>query len=150
MAISVELGESHDHGPCKCCGNMSRTVWGYLSDDDGFLLASYYVQWTLGRVADHGANIDLVVGRWGEEFSSADRFVVAVAYRLKADGPQFMIIDAAERPVAKSGKLADTALRRDQVIGSPLAAQAFAMLDAIWLGDDRIAELAGGKKPAAQ
>jgi hypothetical protein len=32
-----------------------------------------------------------------------------------------LIIDSADRPVAKGGELATNALRRDQVIGTPLA-----------------------------
>ena len=120
---------------------MSRTVWGYLYDE-GATAAVYYVQWTLGRV-DHGANFDLVIGQWGEDSNPKDRSVVAVAYRLMDSGPQFMVIDAMDRPVAKSGRLAILALPRNDVIGTPLAQRVFALLDAIWLGDERIAELAG-------
>jgi hypothetical protein len=107
------------------------------------MVAVYYVQWTLNRVADHGANFDLIVGPWDSGASAADRCVVAVAYRLIDGEPQFMVIDAASRPVAKSGKLAEMVLRRDQVIGSPMAPDLFAILDAIWLGDSRIKELSG-------
>jgi hypothetical protein len=118
---------------------MSRTVWGYLHRADN-PVAVYYVHWTLGRV-DHGANFDLVVGPWDEGTLPADRAVVAVAFRWMPNGPQFMVIDAEGRPAAKPGALANRALRRDQVIGTPLAAEAFAMLDAIWLHDRRIGEL---------
>ena len=130
-------------GPCECCGNMSRTVWGYLLDE-GATIAVYYVHWTLGRI-DHGANFDLVIGQWGENSTAKDRSVVAVAYRLMEGAPQFMVIDAINRPVAKSGTLANAAMRRDQVIGTPLAPRVFEMLDAVWLGDKRIAELTGKK-----
>jgi hypothetical protein len=142
--ITVEPDGSKDSGPCGCCGNMSRAVWGYIRDA-GNPLAAYYVHWTLGRV-DHGANFDLVLGKWGEGTSSKDRCVVAVAFRWMSNNPQFMVIDAEGRPAAKPGALADRALRRDQVIGTPLAAEVFAMIDAIWLKDQRIAELA---RPAA-
>jgi hypothetical protein len=141
-AFIVEAVGSNDHGPCECCGNRSRTVWGCLRSG-GRLVASYFVQWTLTRVHDHGANFDLVLGRWGEGTSPADRKIVAVAYRIIDGAPQFMVIDAADRPVAKSGKLAAAALRRDQVIGTPLATDVFAMLDSVWLSDDRIGELTG-------
>jgi len=142
--ITVEPDGSNDSGPCTCCGNMSRTVWGYLRHAQN-PLAAYYVHWTLGRI-DHGANFDLVVGRWGEGTSPSDRAVVAVAFRSMSNGPQFMVIDAEGRPAARPGALADRALRRDQVIGTPLAAEVFAMLDAIWLNDKRIGELT---RPAA-
>jgi hypothetical protein len=138
-SIIVETDGSHDSGPCSCCGNMSRTVWGYLYDAET-PFAAYYVHWTLARI-DHGANVDLVIGKWGDETSPKDRSVVAVAFRWMSNGPQFMVIDAEERPAAKDGTLANTALRRDQVIGTTLASKVFAMLDAIWLHDQRIGEL---------
>ena len=138
-AITIEPEGSHDHGLCGCCGHMSRTVWGYLNDAGG-PMGVYYVNWTLGR-ADHGARFDLVVGKWGEGTSSQDRSVVAVVLRRTSNGPQFMVVDADRRPAAMHGTLADAGLRRDQVIGTPLAAEVFAMVDAIWLRDARIGEL---------
>ena len=95
---------------------------------------------TLGRI-DHGANFDLIVGKWGEQTSSADRSAVSVAFQRMPEGPQFMVIDAVGRPGATPGTLADSALRRDQVIGTPLAQEVFALLDAVWLNDERIGEL---------
>jgi hypothetical protein len=139
QVIVIEPGDSQDAGRCDCCGNLSRTVWGYVYDAD-VPVAAYYVNWTLGRI-DHGANFDLVVGKWGEGASLEDRSVVALAFQWSADGPQFIIIDAAGRPSAKPGALAATALRRDQVVGTPLASKAFEMLDAIWIQDERIGEL---------
>ena len=140
MAITVYPEGSNDHGTCECCGNMSRTVWGYLHEG-GAAVAAYFVQWTLSRVGDHGANFDLVIGKWGEQSSPENRSVVAVAFRWMPEGPQFMVIDAAERPAAQAKDLAATAKRRDEVIGTPLAPRVFEMLDAIWVGDRRIAEV---------
>ena len=51
-----------------------------------------------------------------------------------------MIIDASDRSVATS-PLVGRALTRDEVIGTPLAADVFRILDAIWLQDNRIAAL---------
>jgi hypothetical protein len=47
-----------------------------------------------------------------------------------------MVIDADERPAAK-GELARTALARSDVIGTPMAAQVFSLVDAIYEQDDR-------------
>src|SRR5688500_19649419 len=113
MAITVEPEGSNDSGPCECCGNMSRTVWGYLHED-GAAVAAYVLQWTLGRVADHGANFDLMIGEWGAESTPEDRSVVAVAFRRMPEGPQFMVIDAAGRPAAESKEVSASALRRDE------------------------------------
>ena len=51
-----------------------------------------------------------------------------------------MVVDATNRPVGKSDLVAE-ALRRDQVIGHPIAQKIFALCDAIWLDDPRIDEL---------
>jgi hypothetical protein len=139
--LSVELAGSNDYGPCKCCGNMSRRVWGFLVDG-GATVAVYYVHWTIGRV-DHGASINLIIGRWGAETTRDDRAAVAVAFRIVQGEPQFMVVDAASRSEAKTSSLAANALQRTQVIGTPVAQRIFAMLDAIWLSDNRISELSG-------
>jgi hypothetical protein len=51
-----------------------------------------------------------------------------------------MVIDSASRPVAAS-ELVDRALCRGEVIGTALADQAFAIVDAIWLQEPRIEEV---------
>jgi hypothetical protein len=53
-----------------------------------------------------------------------------------------MVIDATERPIA-GGELVGRALRREEVIDTPLAKQAFDIIDAIWLQDQRIEEIRG-------
>ena len=54
-----------------------------------------------------------------------------------------MVIDAETRPVADKS-LVGKALRRDEVIGTPIAENAFAIVDAILAQDKRVAELPGG------
>jgi hypothetical protein len=139
-AFTVEPTGANDTGVCNCCGNRTRIVWGNINCSSR-IAAVYYVKWTLCHVEKNGANFDLILGRWGEGASSRDRRVVAVRYRLIEGNPVFMVIDAAGRLAAVNGKLAAVALRREEVIGTPLASEVFAMLDAIWLRDDRIAEL---------
>jgi hypothetical protein len=139
--MEIEPTGSNDYGPCECCGNMSRCVWGFVHAPQGSL-AAYSVHWTLTRVPDHGANFDLVIGKWGEGATPADRVVVSLAYRLGETGPSFMVIDPTDRPVA-SGGLADRALLRADVVGKPIAREAFAIVDAILAQDARVAELMG-------
>ena len=88
----------------------------------------------------HGAHFDLIVGLWGDETTSADRSAVSLEFRITDDGPAFMVIDAANRPVGERD-LVGTALARHEVIGTPTAELAFALVDAIWLRDSRIAEI---------
>ncbi|HEY7152731.1 MAG TPA: hypothetical protein VH575_02120 [Gemmataceae bacterium] len=141
QALRVEPTGTNDYGPCECCGNNSRCVWGFIHAPEG-TLASYFVHWALNRVADHGANFDLILGKWGEQATAQDRCLVSLAYRLFEDGPQFMVIDGHDRPSAKS-ELVGQVLRRAEVVGQPIAKQAFAAVDAILAQDSRVLELLG-------
>ena len=71
-ALAVEPTGVNDYGPCECCGNNTRSVWGVIHSAEG-TVASYFVHWTLSRVADHGANFDLIMGKWGEQATARDR-----------------------------------------------------------------------------
>jgi hypothetical protein len=104
--------------------------------------AAYFVEWTAGQVARHGAFFDLILGRWGDGTSAADRAAVSMEMRVMDGEPQFMIIDAGTREVGKSD-LASAAFEREKVVGSPLAEVVFGMVDAIWIGDGRITEVKG-------
>jgi hypothetical protein len=119
---------------------MSRLVWGYVNDESCSPVAVYYVHWTPGR-PDHGANFDLVVGAWGDEATGEDRVGASLLYRPDEGG--FMVIDASTRPFSKEQTLFSRSLRREEVVGTDLAAELFAMVDAVWLGDSRIADVRG-------
>jgi hypothetical protein len=105
--------------------------------DGGATLAAYWMRWTVGHLSEPGANLDLVLGRWGDDATADDRFAVALMHRQQADGtPSLMVIDAAGRPMS-DGDLATTALAREDVIGTPIAAQVFSLVDAIYEQDGR-------------
>jgi hypothetical protein len=141
-ALRIEQTGAADVGPCDCCGRNSRRVWG-LAHDDRCCLAAYFVHWTVGHAADRGVNIDLIMGKWGEGAGAEKRSAVALAYRMLETGPTLMVIDASERPMAESN-LVGHVLSREQVIGTPIAEEVFAVADAILAQDDRIAEVLGG------
>jgi|SRR5579884_2261183 len=77
------MGETGGH--CDCCGNESRRVWGMVHDGDT-TVAAYWMNWTVGHLSDRGANLDLILGRWGDETSAHDRVVVAMVHREQQDG----------------------------------------------------------------
>jgi hypothetical protein len=139
--LEVERTGSKDYGPCECCGNNSRCVWGLVRTPNA-ALASYFVHWTVSRIHDHGANFDLIIGKWGDRASASDRVLVALEYRLRESGPALMVIDAVDRAAAFSD-LVGRALLRSEVIGRPVAKQAFAIVDTVLAQDERIAELLG-------
>ena len=139
--ITIELTGTNDTGICDCCGRSSRCVWG-CAYADGRCSAAYYVHWTLRHVPDRGANIDLILGEWGEAATAERRSGLALAYRLMDTGPSMMVIDANARPFSRS-PLIGKALRRDEVIGTPHAQEAFAIANAVLAQDERVAELIG-------
>ena len=142
--LSLEPTGEKVHGPCDCCGNVTRTVWGFVHTDSGPTLASYYVTWTVSSPR-HDAFFDLIIGRWGEDASPADRKGVALAYR--ASKGSFMVINAGERPIATS-PLISAALPAAQVVNDPISTTAYAIVDVIWLNDARIAEIRGWPPPS--
>lgn len=136
--LEVEPEDSRDFGPCDCCGENSRTVWGFVHRGER-TEASYFVHWSLGKVPEHGAHIDLIIGRWGEGAEPKDRCAVSLVFY---PGRGVSVLDAKGRKIAQSA-LVGQALGRDEVIGTPLAQVVFDMIDAIWLQDRRIAEVTG-------
>jgi len=139
--LTVEPSGEKDFGPCECCGGISRTVWGYVHEGSRSL-ASYFVQWKLGQIPRHGANFDLILGKWGEGAGPDDRVAVSLRFRRTEKGPSFMVVDATDRPTAK-GDLAGAALERDMVLGSRWEQEAYDVVDAVWLKDERIREIVG-------
>ena len=137
----LSVQEDTTFGPiyCECCGQKTQSISGWLNDDSG-TVAAYLVHWTETR-PDHGANFDLVIGKWGEATAASDRQGASLKYNRSGDG--FMVIDASSRPFAAASHLFSHALSRQEVVGTPFAAELFTFIDAIWLQDSRIGEVRG-------
>jgi len=144
----VEITED-DTTPCECCRTSTKSVGGLVHDHDASrTVAAYRVGWTVGHFQDHGAAITLIVGEFGDDSEADDRAVIAVRYGWCTEPRRmiaFSVIDC--EPGESMAEFAGHALPRDEVIGTPLAAQAFALLDAIWLQDARLGELTARSKP---
>ncbi len=119
-------------GHCGCCGATTKRVWGFVHRD-GKTVAAYFVAWTQGK-PDHGAKFELILGKWGESATKDDRYSVALDFRLIDGAPQFMVVDALDRATSGS-PLVGTALKRSDVIGTSLAPQVFAVVDAVYMSD---------------
>jgi hypothetical protein len=138
LQLTINPDDHRVFGPCACCGNMTQRVWGWVGQGET-TIAAYFVEWTPGHT-EQAANFDLIVGKWGAESTSHDRNGVAVAFRKLQNGPSFMVIDAADRPISSSS-LINEPLSRDQVVSMPIAETVFAVCDAIFLQDHRIGPL---------
>src|SRR5215510_2407829 len=136
--LTIVLDGGGDIDNCDCCGNASRSVWGFVECEEN-AVAVYYVRWALGK-PEHGADFDLILGRWGDDASAEDRFAVSLLYRLADEGAGFMIGDAGKIAAGRS-ELVSRGLTRDEVVGTPLGEDCFAIVDAIWLQDTCIHEV---------
>ncbi|AFO91516.1 hypothetical protein [Phaeobacter inhibens] len=125
-------------GFCDCCGKQTRTVWGYVHEQDGGTVASYFVQWTVDvSIEDHPANFDLIYGAWGDGTSKSDRRAISLIHFENDGVPGVSVVNATDRPVASS-ELVGSAMNREELIGTPLAQQVFAIFDAVILQDKRL------------
>ena len=136
--LQIEPLGADDTGRCECCGRVSRKIWGVVYRD-GLTLASYFVHWSVGHVFENGANIDVILGKWGEGTSAANRYAVGLEYRILDDGPSLMVKDAERTPTKST--LADHFLKRTDIIGDPLADMVFAICDAFLVQDQRLVAL---------
>ena len=134
-----------DFGPCECCGDVSRRATGMVRRD-GDPYALYEVVWTTQQVVRHGAEFTVVLGRFGDDTTSADTFAVTLHYFIEPDRFGFMVVDANETPIA-SNPLVGRALAREEVVGTPLAQEVFNLVDAIWVEDTNIAEITDSVTP---
>ena len=98
------------------------------------------MQWTLGQVKKHGANIDLVLGEWGDGSTPAQRVAVSLVYRVGPNGPEFASVDPDDRPHANAG-LADRRIPGRHVLGNPVGADSYAFTHAVFGQDARVKEL---------
>lgn len=134
--LTVEPDALFSTGVCDCCGRASRRLTGYVHAADA-TIAVYMVDWTAGHFPELSANVDLIIGKWGDDASATDRVAVCLEMTVLDERASYTVIDPGSRAVAQSG-LVGAALNRCDVIGSPRAADVFAVIDAISEHDGRL------------
>ena len=58
--LTVEPTGDKTHGPCDCCGQLTRRVWGYVHRTSGRTVASYFVSWMEKNSAHDDAVVDAI------------------------------------------------------------------------------------------
>ena len=139
-ALTIKPLGSRDTGRCACCGRVSRAVWGLVDCGDK-PHGSYFVHWTVGHVFENGAHFAVILRGRDNEANATERYAVSLEYRVRDNGPEFMVVDAVPDRVAKIGALADRFLKRNDVIGGPLAKTVFDICDAALAQDKRLTPL---------
>ena len=136
VSLEVEPVKLRTSDVCECCGRISREFTGFVHEGEA-TLAGYVLQWTVGHFPDVAANLDLVVGMWGEEAGPDQRRAICLEVRLRDGRPDLLVIDAAGRSISQN-ILVGGSLSRAEVIGTPIADQVFAIADAIFAQDPRL------------
>lgn len=126
-----ETGQGGGH--CDCCGTTTIRVWGFVRHL-GEPAGAYFVGWTVGK-PDHGATFDLILGDWSESAPSSLRFSVSLDCRLVDGVAEYMVVDAHHRLPPDEKSNFDMAFKRSDVIGTSLAPEVFAIVDAIYMSD---------------
>lgn len=135
IPLTIETSGEKSFGPCDCCGEMTKRVWGFVYEADA-ALAAYFVEWTPGHEAN-SATFDLILGVWGEGTDNSERKAISLEFRKLESGPAFRVIDATIRPTASSSLISE-ALSRDAVIGAAIASEAYRICDAVYLEEPRL------------
>jgi len=127
-------------GVCDCCGNKTRTIWGYIHEPEK-TIAAYFVQWTCDK-PEHSPNFDFIIGTWGNEEIN-DKKLSSWVLNAAPGGGGFIAIDGAGRQLSNN-ELVTEALTRMQVVNdTKLMDLTTELIDAVWLGDPRIGEIRG-------
>ena len=125
-------------GPCSCCNLMSHNVRGEARVN-GNLRAVYYVRWMPERLDGH-AEWTLDMGN-GRDVPIAERSIVALLCRSHRRWPAFMVIDAARTSRGTEVFRCGQALAAADVVGRPIATEAYAIVDQVLAHDPRVTEL---------
>ena len=114
-------GESNTTA-CPDCGNPTRTIWGYIDNDEG-AYAVYYAWWRPGHL-ERGAQLLISIGGWGEGADPSRKRAVGLDSRMGDDRPSFTVVNASELPLA-SAEFLGKMLSRDEAFESGAATEAF-------------------------
>ncbi len=71
---------------------------------------------------------------------SSDRVLVSLEYRPGEDGGSLIVING-EGHNADGRSICGRALQREEIVETPLSTKVFALIDALWLTEPRIAEV---------
>jgi hypothetical protein len=142
--IEIEPDGEAQHGACPDCGEMTRSIWGYVANQDG-ARAIYYARWTDGHV-ERGAQVMVSIGLWGDGTVAAERMAVGLECRVVDGGPAFMVVDASTMPWANE-ELFGANRTREEVMSDSIRFEVFRILDRVVADDSRFRAFLGAPGP---
>ena len=130
----IEFMGSRDSSPCECCGEITTGIWGRAFLDNSEV-ALYYICWTKNEYEQKGATYNIIYRNYDKE--NQQDAMIALDYYNNENGAGFGILDAeANNLLNTSQKLIK--LDRDEILGTPFEHNLWALVDAIFLNDNRI------------
>jgi hypothetical protein len=139
--LTIEPDGEKFHGACPDCGEATRSVWGYVSTDAA-ARAVYYIRWT-DFPLERGAQIAISIGAWGESSRPVDRATFGIECRVTAEGPGFMLVDAAAMPWDDA--FLGMRLTRPQALADVRKTEVFEIVDRIVEEDPRFRTFLAGR-----
>ena len=134
----VVLPDADEAVACECCKGPARRVEGRLLRHEAEL-GRFSVRWRPG-VRAHPARHVLYLGDWTRGRADHPPSVAAADYPGGADAG-FRLLDDTPVLLRALGPWRPRYIRRADAIGLPLGERLFAMLDAIHVKDQRLAEI---------
>jgi len=128
-AITVFETEKQET-PCDCCRETTVTLHGDL-EQSGDWLAFYMARFTASHTGV-GPHFRVLTGDWSDNAPTTSRWIFEAELNIEAQG--FMLLDTSKH----AGSISAIHLDRNDILNTPFAAEAFAMLDAIYMKDSRL------------
>ena len=119
---------------CDCCGQDTWQVNGDIEALEGAWIAFYWVRFSPAHPEAYPV-FRFGTGDWRDSAQDDARWVFGVEYDQEQSGVRLMDL-SQER-----GDVRATYLDRADVIDTPFAQEAFAMFDAVFMGDRRLESL---------
>lgn len=138
--LSIDPGAERVDGHCATCGHETRTFRGFVNDQQG-AYAVYLGTYTASH-PELGVEMAVSIGGWGAGNDPALKQCVALEFRASDAGAGWRVRDAGDSCWATIDMLGQM-LPRAQVMESGIASEAFAIIDAVWRSDPRLAVAAG-------
>lgn len=147
MTLHVELGDADRPSRCECCGQVTRTVHGFVyRGDDAY--AVYYAGWSEGH-ADRGVTMAIAVGEWGDDSAVSDRTSIGLRARSTASQIEFAVLDPDESPWGHTDLLG-AMVPRAVALKHRVLKVIFEIAERVVRDDSRVAAfLQGGGQPSS-
>jgi len=133
--LRVEPAGEDNVAQCACCGAQSRSVHGFVyNDDDAY--AIYYAGWS-DTHPEKGVSIAIAVGEWSEGSSPADRTSVGITAKSTPSAIEFSVLNGDESPWAYT-PLFGQMLDRDRALTHPRLKEIFHVAEHVVRDDERV------------